>query len=59
VDSGGTIESYAQSPILVAHRHSIPAKVIERFRQTPGEIPADIRQLVIGQLETEIGAPGG
>jgi hypothetical protein len=59
VDGGGSIGSYAPSATLVAHCNSIPAKVIERFRQTPGEIPTEIRQLVIGQLEAKIAAPGG
>jgi hypothetical protein len=50
VDDGGSIESYPRSPILVAERRQIPAGVIERFQRTPGEIPDDIRRLVIDQL---------
>jgi hypothetical protein len=52
VDAGGSIESYAPSPILVTHRRSIPAAVIERFQRTPGEIPTEIRQLVTERLST-------
>jgi hypothetical protein len=52
VDDGESIESYPRSPILIAQRHAIPAGVIERFQRTPGEVPFEIRQLVIEQLTT-------
>jgi hypothetical protein len=52
VDDGGSIECYPRSPILVAERRMIPAGVIERFERTPGEIPVEIRQLVIERLGT-------
>ena len=50
VDSGDAVESHPRSPILVTHRRSIPAGVVERFRKTPGDIPAEVRQLVIDRL---------
>ncbi len=50
VDDGQAIESYPRSPILVRLTHSIPTGVIERFQQTPGEIPTNIRQLIVDRL---------
>jgi hypothetical protein len=54
VDSGGSFESYDASPILVTDRHSIPSRVIERFKRTPGEIPTEIRQLVTERLSAAL-----
>jgi hypothetical protein len=50
VDDGETIESYPRSPVLIAQRRAIPGGLIERFQQTPGEIPIEVRQLVIERL---------
>jgi len=52
VDEGsGTIETHRPSPVLVPHQHSVPAQIIEQFKNTPGEIPAEIRQLVFERLD--------
>jgi hypothetical protein len=53
VDSGGgTIESHGPAPILVSRQHSIPSRVVERFQNTPGEVPEEIRHLVLEHLST-------
>lgn len=51
-DGAGTIESQRATSVLVPHRHSIPQRVVERFQRTPGDVPPEIRDLVVERLAT-------
>lgn len=51
VDSGGgAIESHSPAPTLVQQQNSIPPRVVERFQKAIGEVPPDIRQLILENL---------
>ncbi|HET6407619.1 MAG TPA: hypothetical protein VFG14_07040 [Chthoniobacteraceae bacterium] len=52
VDRGtDTIESHGPTPILIAHGKPVSAKLAERFRSTPGDVPVEFRQLVVEGLD--------